>query len=83
MQDGCLRYHDGCFEAWFEDESKMYVGFDGLMTDDHMFIDNSGAVDEDVNDGWRGFLENHLITGRVHVGKSEKWGLDGDFTSFL
>ncbi|MGB9135550.1 MAG: hypothetical protein WCC63_08245 [Candidatus Bathyarchaeia archaeon] len=58
-------------------------GLMGLMTDDHMFIDNFRAVDEDVNDGWRGFLENHLITGRVHVGKSEKWGFDGDFTSFL
>lgn len=30
-----------------------------LMTDDHMFIDNSGAVDCNMKEGWRQFFENY------------------------
>jgi len=32
-----------------------------LMTDDHLFIDNSGDVDKNVKEGWRQFFENHLL----------------------
>ena len=30
-----------------------------LMTDDHLFIDNSGDVDKNMKEGWREFFENH------------------------
>ncbi len=30
-----------------------------LMTDDHMFIDNSGDVDKNMKEGWREFFENY------------------------
>jgi ketosteroid isomerase-like protein len=30
-----------------------------LMTDDHMFIDNSGDVDKNMKEGWRQFFEKY------------------------
>jgi hypothetical protein len=34
-------------------------GLTKLMTDDHTFIDNSGAVDADMRAGWRAFFERY------------------------
>jgi ketosteroid isomerase-like protein len=30
-----------------------------LMTDDHVFIDNSGDMDTNMEVGWKEFFENH------------------------
>jgi len=30
-----------------------------LMTDDHTFIDKSGDIDKNMNEGWRRFFKNH------------------------
>ena len=30
-----------------------------LMTDDHIFIDNSGSVDNDMEEGWRQFFAHY------------------------
>ena len=30
-----------------------------LMTDDHTFIDNSGDIDTNMEEGWRGFFSSY------------------------
>jgi ketosteroid isomerase-like protein len=34
-------------------------GLVNLMTDDHQFIDNSGDVDKNMKEGWRGFFRKY------------------------
>jgi ketosteroid isomerase-like protein len=34
-------------------------GLVNLMTDDHLFIDNSGDVDKNMKEGWRGFFKKY------------------------
>jgi len=34
-------------------------GLVALMTDDHMFIDNSGDIDDNMKEGWRHFFEHY------------------------
>ena len=34
-------------------------GLTKLMTDDHTFIDNSGSIDKNMNEGWKRFYKNY------------------------
>jgi hypothetical protein len=34
-------------------------GLINLMTEDHTFIDNFGAVDQDMKKGWKAFFDNY------------------------